>query len=206
MSNKSIPWKFIEADGYSSWLWLTPHFEATIWSDGHKYIYSVLDTSRGKQYPVLDGFGVSFAEATSFILEFVGKAYPLKFGYRAYAGSHATTFRINTAELIDFGPLEGTRVSVEVKDRQGHRHTKTGMLQIENFNIKVITDAGLSTKIPPAFILSVESDNRTNGSKRIGSGRTVKGNNLSGCSGKPGFVHGTIEHGPTTPFCPIHQI
>lgn len=205
MKTLSVPWEFGESSFIKTWSWETEHFDAQIKADDLRFIYLVVDKSRGGRRLILDGIANSHEEAEGFILEMIGKAYPLKLGYRKYAGIYATTFRIYTGESIDFGPFEGRKVSIKVKDKQGLVKMYSGLLQLDHFSI-VLTDHHKKTKIPPSFILEVKPEMSTTDFERIGKGRTVKGEPVGGCTGIAGFRKGTVDHGPNAPFCPIHQI
>lgn len=206
MKTKSVPWEYFHSQSITSWTWRTPHFEAIIRSDGARYTYNLVDLSSGGRRPASDGYGFSFEEVEAYVLEFIGKAYPLSLGYRAYAGEHATTFSIYTAEKVDFGPMEGMPVRLKVKTKGGAIRDFTGLLQLDHFNILLTTHTGTKIKIPPSFIVEVISESTKRGIQKAGGGRTVQGEAIRGCTGTPGFTPGVVDHGPNSPWCPIHQI
>lgn len=206
MKTLSIPWDFRDGETIKVWRWETEHFDAEIKSDDTRFFYMVVDKAGGSRKPILDGIAMSNKEAEAAILDMVGKAYPLKLGYRKYAGHYATTFRIYTGQNVDFGELEGRKVAVEAKDRTGAKKIYSGLLQVSHFSILVTTDSGKKTKIPPAFITDIRAEMSNNDAQRIGTGRTVRGEPLQGCTGTAGFMKGIVDHGISAPFCPIHQV
>lgn len=203
---KEIPWKYFENMLFQSWNWETEHFIAQIRTSEMRFSYSITNKQNGRSVPVDNGIAKSFEDAESSILSFIGKAYPLKHGYRKYAGHHATTFRIYTGELVDFGTMEGQNAIVKFTNREQNVQSHRGLLQIRNFDIVITTDSGRRLSIPPANIISAEPESYTKTVHRVGSGRAVRGGKSRGCTGTPGFQAGIIDHLPSAPWCPIHKI
>ena len=208
MKTKAVPWIYHHDDDLQSWTWLTEHFEVTIRSAEDEIFYhQILDLSRGEPHPVHDGRGATFRETEDDVLEFIGKAYPMKLHYREFAGSRATTFLIYSGERIDFGPYEGTNIRLEVKNRNDTMATISGTLKIVNFDLIIRLSSGEQKRIPPQWIIDGRTEKGDSIKQNMGAkGRTVTGEKKKGCTGTVGYTQNTVDHGPKAAFCPIHHI
>lgn len=207
---KTIPWSYQESPFAKTWTWTTPHFEAKVRSDGSRYVWTVSDTSQDRPIPLGSGPETSFTAAEDEVRELVGKSYPTRLGYRAYAGALATTFRIYTGEVIDFGPLESSKVIMTVKTKEGGERILTGALRVVHHELHLVGDAG-TYRVSPSFIVKVKKEFGGSASvvhkaKKIGkSGRLYQGEVSPGCTGVLGYDPGTVDHPPRAPHCPIHE-
>lgn len=205
---KRVPWEYEESPLARLWRWKTAHFDAQIQSDGTRFSYNVADLTQGRRIPLQSSMTIDFESCEREILELIGKSYPLTLGYREYAGELATTFRINDGSTFNFGPFEGSRVVMKVKMEHGDE-VLTGPIQVRNHDIEMISDSSGTIRIPPVFILSVTAEfsggtkSDSNATRRT---RTVSGEARRGCTGKPGFKSGTVEHPPRAPWCPVHRV
>lgn len=207
---KTIPWNYQESPFAKSWTWTTDHFEAKVRSDGSRYVWTVSDLSKGRQIPLGSGPETSFTAAEDEVRELVGKSYPTRLGYRAYAGSLATTFRIYTGEVIDFGPLESSKVIMTVRTSEGVERILTGALRVVHHELHVVSESG-TYRVSPSFIVKVSREFGGMGSspskaRKLGkSGRLYEGELVPGCTGVLGYDPGTVDHPPRAPHCPIHE-
>lgn len=220
VSAATIPWEFRESETFSMWMWTTTHFKATIHTDAvaRTFLWNIDNITSGEdQTEVLaEGVGYEFKAAENAIREIIGKSYDPTLGYRRYAGSFATTFTIFTGEKIDFGPLEAGRVIIVVrvlspKTGQVVLRKITGRLKVINYKLELSPEHGNTLIIPPSHIMSVAEEYapRTPASvSRVTSTglRIAEGKVTRGCTGKPGSLPNTVEHGPRAPWCPIHNM
>lgn len=207
-----IPWQLSEHGSYIMYFWPTEHFEASIQSDGTKnFFWSIEDLSQGYAKPFLSGHNSTFKEAEYDIKSAIGKSYATKDGYRAYAGKAATTFRIFNGKEIDFGPLESKKAIVTVKLDANTERTFSGVLHISHYELQITPEYGNAQSVPPSHIVSIKSEYGqkdlavSDDTKNNPTIRTYEGDFRSGCTGKPGFIEGTVEHSPNDPWCPIHD-
>lgn len=207
---KTIPWNYQESPFAKSWTWVTDHFEAKVRSDGSRYVWTVNDKSKGRQIPLGSGPETSFTAAEGEVRELVGKSYPTRLGYRAFAGALATTFRIYTGETIDFGPLESAKVIMTVRTNEGSERILTGALRVVHHELHVVADSG-TYRVSPSFIVKVKKEFGGYGgspskAKQIGkAGRLYEGEVAPGCTGIMGYNPGTVDHPPRSKQCPIHE-
>jgi hypothetical protein len=209
---KKAPWVYATSSVLQMWQWKSDHFDAQIKSDGNRFIYSLTDTSQNVRHTIESNMAMDFRNAENRILELISKSYPIHLGYREYAGELATTFRINSGEDVDFGPLEGERVIVKVKTPKGEQ-TVIGPLQVMYHKVNIIADgSGDTVEIPPVLILSVRpefakaTDKAPTSKGTASRSRTVQGPFTRGCTGKVGYQAGTVEHPTRSSWCPIHKV
>ena len=209
-TKKQVPWEYAEDDLLRTWRWTTPHFIAQVRSDGSTFTFSVTDRTQGDNAIILNEFGLDFPQSQNRILEFVGKSYPVSTGYRDYAGNLATTFEVSDKHLVDFAPYEGARVVVTYLATGGN-DVVTGSLQVVNHSVEVTTNTGSVAVLPPALIVSVESEfgssaRESSKEAKNGDERIVNGDFRTGCTGRPGYFKGTVEHSPNDAWCPLHRV
>ena len=214
----AVPWLFEENPLLSLWIWRTPHFEAKIQTDSNanQFSWEITDLSQGAPYPLSDGFELAFRDAEFAVREIIGKSYPAKLGYKKFAGSLATTFKIFTGERIDFGPMEATQVILTVrtlnkKTNQIVERTIAGKLKIHNYVLEVSPDHGQTVRIPPTHILSVQREYGGHAQEKKDNPlnnrllRIFEGTVTLGCTGQPGMLPNTVEHPSRAPLCPVHE-
>ncbi len=149
-----------------------------------------------------NGQTMKFSDAEAGVRETVGKSFADTLGYHWWAGRLAYTFTIATGERVDFEPYLGLRGRVKVFiDEEGTIEEYSGVIQVRNYDVLVETMDGVF-KLRPSYIASVESSH-THGLNKAKKTRTVKGFVEPGCSGKPGFIWGTVEH--DGPQCGLHE-
>lgn len=211
VNKKAVPWDFSSTPSMTKlWRWKTEHFDAIIRSDGGKQHNIVItNLASGKPVPVFNDIELSFKDAERAVLEFVGKAYPRKFGYVSYAGDLATTFSIATNEVVNFSLLEGNQVILEVNTPRGVMHLE-GNLAVVGHNIELYMEDGRTATIPPNTILAISGAaydlNRDRMAVRGARQRLTEGRVTGGCTGVPGFRAGTVIHDSDAPFCPVHRV
>lgn len=220
---KIIPWKYADVNFVKSWEWNTPHFTASVRSDGERFFYIVLDRSQETERSIISGDAGTFHEAEHFIKEAIGKCYPPRLGYQSYAGSAATTFRIYTGEEVDLSEFDGAHVILDVINKEQATQSFKGTLRLDGHEVYLFPDSTTRVRVPPSFIYSVrKGDGRSvgNAQKKITGdttrdithatkkpvSRTVPGKKTAGCTGVDGFKVGTVSHPPGTPWCSIHKV
>lgn len=203
----AIPWAHQISEFGSIWRWETQHFVVTVNGDTRSCYYQIADKTAnpaGPAKPFADGQAATFEQAEQMIRSTIGKAYKPALGYTAFAGALATTFRIATGKDIDLGFYTGHKVVVTVLSPDGTDQEYTGTASVQHYEL-VLT--GTQTfKISPSHIASIRISGRTAStplSSRPKANRNVQGNVTPGCTGKVGFMPGTVEH--TGRVCPVHE-
>lgn len=206
---KPVPWTYHASDMMPSWEWRTDHFFAQIIKSENAFTVTVNDLTSGHPRHLLHDITFSHAEAVKMVLSVVGKSYPLRLRYREYAGHLATTFTIHDGTEMDFGPMEGAPVSAVIKD-QGSTRMVTGSLQIDRHKIRLLLDSGQMLVVPPALIVSVQHRNQlaseTEAATQRAGSRTIQAQMKPGCTGRPAFRPGYVEHPPASGWCPVHRV
>jgi hypothetical protein len=210
---KPIPWIFKENPMLKSWSWETDLFDAKIlMTKGiDSPTWTVVDRSGTPPTPLGMGEELSFQEAQDAILELIGKSYPVRYGYWAYAGKLATTFIVKNGQKVDFTPYIGSSVIIEAYNKRDPSRPAVliGTLSVSHFNIELKTDRERILVIPPAFIISVKKEFDTSGNvqvkEQVGGKRLFREEWRPGCTGSPGYLQGTLVHNPNDVFCPIHD-
>lgn len=205
-----IPWQYHGSDGLQMWLWQTPHFVATIGTEAAGFYWAVGDlmaAGGGRPRPLTDGRTADFATAERDLRETIGKFYPAVLGYRPYAGSLATTFRIFGGQFLDFAIFEGERCVVSVALPDGTERRYSGSVKVVHYAIEVRADGG-TVQIMPTHISKIST---RSGRAAVpladqwnGSGRIFAGSVTGECNGRPGFLPETIDHAGMA-SCAVHE-
>lgn len=222
-----IPWAFTDSPGVLLWTWLTEHFVARVTGtevdndddpDGRRliraYRWDVSDlmrTNQGLPRLLIEGTCGSFEEAEAQVREHVGKLYDPRLGYRRYSGALAFTFTLSTGERIDVSEYVGTKCAVTVLMPDRTERTVTGDLDVQHYKWRLSTPEQV-LEILPEHVLRIT--NRSEIAERAtavtrtdtysGIGRIYREEPRRGCTGKPGFTVGTVDHAGS-PRCPIHE-
>lgn len=206
-----IPWQYHGSEGLQMWLWQTPHFVAKIGTEAAGFYWTVGDliaATGGRPRPLSDGRTSDFAAAERELRETIGKSYPAALGYRPYAGSLATTFRIAGGEYIDFGTFEGQHCVVTVALPNGTERGYSGYVKVVHYELEVTQVHGGAVLIMPSHISRVLKGSGRAAARLAhqwtGSGRIYTGSVMRGCTGRPGFLPETIDHAGTE-SCVIHE-
>ena len=222
-----VPWTFTDAPGVLLWTWRTDHFVCRITGtevenedepDGRRIIrsyswevFDLMRTQQGLPRMLVEGSGSSFEEAETRVREHVGKCYDPRLGYRRYAGALAFTFTLSTGESIDVSEYVGTRCAVTVQMPDGSQRTVTGDLVVDHYKWRLSTPQQVMDILPGHV---VRITNRSEVAERAtavtrndsysGIGRMYKEDPRPGCTGRAGFMMGTVDHAGA-PRCPIHE-
>lgn len=223
-----VPWTFTDSPGILLWTWITDHFVARITGteveneedpDGRRIIRSYawdlsdkIRTNQGLPRLLIDGNATSFEEAEASIREHVGKCYDPRLGYRPFAGSLTFTFTLSTGERVDVTQYVGTRCAVTVLMPDGSERTVSGDFDVANYKWRLSSTEQI-LEIVPEHVIRVT--NRSEAAERAsaitrndsysGIGRIYREEPKPGCTGKPGFMMGTVDHAGSL-RCPIHEI
>lgn len=208
---RAIPWSFVDLDLMKVWTWRTEHFEARVTADINSFSWEIIDlmgSTDGEGRFLTEGRAADFIGAENGVREVVGKSYPVRCGYSAYAGAFATTFRIATGENVDFGVFSGIRAIVTVRMPTGRDQSYIGDVRVVHYEIHLTPAVGSPLRIQPAHIVKVASEggsSRTAASDSYtGSGRLYRAESVPrGCNGRAGFFPGTVDH--TGEICTVHE-
>lgn len=204
-----IPWDHVSGEMGSSWTWETPHFLVRVTGDARSCYYAIMDkvAAQPGENPrvIADGQTSTFEQAENMVRGTIGKSYKPSLGYAVYAGPLATTFTISSGQPVDLGVYAGQRVAVTVLNRDGAQTTFEGVASVVHYDF-VLTIGNRAVKISPPFIVTVERagaprDRQSPPGPRVS--RTVTGDMVPGCTGRPGFLAGTVEHEGR--LCPVHE-
>lgn len=216
MIKKAAPWVFSENAFIKSWIWKTPHFEARIMSSpAGDFTWKVIDITGSTPTTIGTSEVDSFQTAEDEALEIIGKSYPRKLGYYAYAGDLATTFTLHNGQKVNLGTYYGQNVILTVFNKKSPMtpHTISGTLTINHYKVLVKTDTSTQVSIPPEYIMKIRKeydainalieDTAATDAKR--QKRIIQENWRPGCTGQAGFKVGTIIHSPDDAPCPFHD-
>lgn len=203
----AIPWSYESSDFGSVWLWHTPHFTVTVNGDNRSCYYQIADKSAdpgGQPRTLVDGRAATFEQAELLIRGALGKAYDPTLGYGRFAGPLATTFPIATGVATDLGVFTGQEVDIVALNSDGSESSFTGIGRVEHYDF--LLDIGTSTlRISPSYLVALRL---TGQSAKVFTpprvNRTVVGNTSGGCTGRPAFLGGFVDH--SGPACPVHEI
>jgi hypothetical protein len=209
-------------------MWVTEHFVARVSGtevsddaspEGRRIIRSfawevsdLVKTNQGLPRLLVEGNAGSFEDAELLIREHVGKLYDPRLGYRKFAGPLAFTFVISTGEALDVSNYIGTKCSVTVLMSDGTERTVMGDLQVRNYKWRLVS-ADQVLEITPEHVVRVTNRSEaaerataiTHGDYYSGIGRIYRQEPRPGCTGRPGFTVGTVDHAGS-PRCPLHEI
>ena len=221
-----IPWRYTDSGGVLQWAWVTDHFIARI--VGHEasgevdvdrrvmrnYRWELADLiQRNQDLPrvIVEGASRTWEEAEERIKENVGKAYDPRLGYRAFCGSSTFTFDLASGERIDVSSFLGTICNVTVLVPGGGERVVSGEFDVRNYRWIVSSRDG-SFEVVPEHVVRIT--NRSETADRAaeiaysptysGIGRIYREEYRAGCTGKPGFEAGTVDHAGAE-RCPIHE-
>ncbi len=223
-----VPWTFTDSPGILLWTWITEHFVARITgtevendddAEGRRIIRSYgwdlsdkIRTNQGLPRLLIEGNATSFEEAEALIREHVGKCYDPRLGYRRFAGSLTFTFTLSTGERLDVTEYIGTRCAVTVLMPDRTERTVSGTFDVSNYKWR-LTSSEEAFEILPEHVVRIT--NRSEAAERAtaitrndsysGIGRIYREEPKPGCTGKPGFMMGTVDHAGAA-RCPIHEI
>jgi hypothetical protein len=223
-----IPWDYTDSPGILLWTWLTEHFVARITGtevandedpDGRRIIRAyawdlsdLMKTNQGLPRLLVEGISESFEDAERSIRENVGKCYDPRLNYRKYAGALAFTFTLSTGEVVDVSQFIGPNCSVTVLMPDRSERTVRGELDVVHYKWHLRTSDQI-LEILPEHVLRVTNRSETaeratavvKGDLYSGVGRIYKQDPRPGCTGRAGFMVGTVDHAGA-PRCPIHEI
>lgn len=222
-----IPWKYTDSPGVLLWTWTTEHFSARIMGyevpnpddlKGARIIKAynwelsdLIKKQQGMPRLLIEGVSATFEEAEWSIREHVGKCYDQRLGYGPIAGQWAFRYMLATGEVLDVRPFLNTRCAVTVQMADGKETTVVGDLTTKGYKWR-LTGPEKVLELTPEHVLSVS--NRSEAAERAASyihldsysgiGRIYNEDPRRGCTGRPGFTRGTVDHAGS-PRCPIHE-
>jgi hypothetical protein len=222
-----IPWTYTDAPGVLLWTWVTEHFVARITGTeveneddpgGRRFIRSyqwevsdLMRTSQGIPRLLVEGAAGDFDEAERLVRENLGKLYDPRLGYRRFAGELAFTFTLSTGERVDVSELLGTKCTVTVLMPDGAQRTVSGDLDVDHYKWRLASPE-MTLEIIPEHVVRIT--NRSEAAERAtaithldsysGIGRMYREDPRPGCTGRAGFMVGTVDHAGA-PRCPIHE-
>lgn len=201
-----IPWNFSNADG-GAFVWDTPLFRAVISSSSGGHYWEVAHVAGGGAKAIRSDVAADFAAAEVAVRETIGKAYRPDSGYRHFAGALATTFQLADGSWLDFAPLERHQVVLTVRRADGGTETHTGELRVSHYTVTVDSRERDLLAVLPHSVVSARTIEgiapQTTTSAKPRS-RITQGKPEAGCTGRAGFVGGTVDH-LGAPECPLHE-
>ena len=210
---KPIPWIFKDSALFKSWSWTTEHFDARILmtAGASSPTWRIVDKSGSDKVELGMGEEQGFPTAQDAVLELIGKAYPVKCGYGAYAGDLATTFIIKNGKKVNFAPYIGSNVILNAYNKNNPKRPVVliGVLSVSHFNIELKTDRNNVLVVPPAFIIDLQKEFEPSQmiefKAKNSAQRLFREEWRKGCTGSPGYLAKTVIHNPNDDFCPIHD-
>ena len=174
-------------------------------------VADLIRTHDGLPRMLIEGTTTSFEQAENLIREHVGKLYDPALGYRPYAGALAHTFTLTDGTSLDTTPMIGTECAVTVLNPNGSTRTLTGKLTVSGYRWH-LTSVDTITKILPEHVLEITNTTQVAQLARSfartdtysGIGRIHTDRPGLGCTGRPGYSSGTVDHAGE-PRCPIHE-
>lgn len=223
-----IPWTYTDQSGVLLWTWRTEHFVARISGQEvpnfddplggrviKSYSWDLSDLIRlhqGTPRMLIEGMASTFGEAEEHVRENLGKCYDPRLGYKSFVGSFAHRYVISTGETVDVRPFINTRCSVTVLLPDLTERTVVGNFNVSGYRWRLSTPED-TFEIVPEHVLAIS--NRSAAAERAaqyahsdlysGFGRIYREDPKRGCTGKPGFTLGTVDHAGT-PRCPVHEV
>jgi hypothetical protein len=232
-TGEPIPWSFTDSPGVLMWMWATEHFvariqgtEVSVESESlgglpggrrlvRSYLWNLSDRVRlqqGVPRLLIEGNSSTFDQAENLIREHIGKCYDRTLGYRRFAGSHTFTFQLSTGENVDVSSLIGTQCTVTVLIAGGARRTVIGDLDVIGYRW-LVTSADGSFEIVPEHVVAITNRSAIAEQARAvvhietysGVGRMYREDPRAGCTGRAGFMQGTVDHAGAG-RCPLHEV
>jgi hypothetical protein len=179
------------------------------------YHWKINDKSSGRPVPFDSSDGDSFGDCVDMILEVIGKSYKRSFGYQEYAGALATTFKVSDGREINLGSLIGENVTLMARDDSSSEGIRiSGMFDIEHYEVVIRTGETTISKVTPSYIVDIQKEFGTRSAIDELDGGVKASKNKSifyeewrrGCTGRPGFNSGTVEHNANDALCPLHRL
>ena len=228
-SDTPIPWNFTDTPGVLVWMWTTEHFVARVSGvevpvdsvelEGRRFVRSYhwelsdrVRLNQGVPRLLCEGDSSSFEQAETVIREHVGKCYDKSLGYRRFAGALTFTFQISTGEQIDVSSLIGTKCTLTVLMSGGQNQVVVGDLDVSGYRWVVTASEGVYeivpehvTKITNRSEIAEQARAATYIDTYSGIGRTYREDPRLGCTGRAGFLPGTVDHAGAG-RCPVHEI
>lgn len=221
-----IPWAFTDTPGLLQWSWVTEHFVARV--NGTEvdaehvdrrqvrtYAWEISDLVRKQQgVPrlLVQGIATSFDEAEGLVREHIGKMYDPRLGYRRYSGELAFTFTLSTGQRIDVSEYIGTRCSITVLMPDRTERTVSGDLDVVHYKWRLSSPEQVLDVLPDHVLritnrseVAERATEITRNQTYSGIGRIYEEDPRPGCTGRPGFTPGTVDHAGA-PRCPIHEV
>ncbi len=222
-----IPWSYTDLPGVLQWTWVSQHFVASILGQevvgadmevGRRHVrtyhWELSDTinrQQGLPRLLVEGGATTFDDAEARIREHVGKAYDRSLGYLGFAGPWAYTFTIATGDVLDVREFIGTLTTAKVLMADRSERTVSGDFSVHHYEFCFTTPSSVFTVVPEHV---VRLSNRSEVAERAteltslrtytGVGRIYREEVRPGCTGKPGFDVGTVDHAGV-PRCQLHE-
>jgi hypothetical protein len=222
-----IPWEFTDEPGVLQWTWLTDHFVAKIVGTAvsalvdatdrrvvRAYSWELADLIRRQQgmpRVLIEGTSESYEDAERSLREHVGKSYDRTLGYARYAGALAFTFTLSTGEERDVSDLVGTTTVVTILQPDRSEKSISGEFAVDHYRWRLTTPTHEYVVVPEHVVRVTNRSDAAEAASQItrphsyvGIGRIYREEPRRGCTGRPGFEVGTVDHAGA-PRCPLHE-
>lgn len=223
----AIPWNFTDEPGVLQWTWVTDHFVATVRGTEvsalvdatdrrvvRSYSWELADLMRRQQgIPrlLVDGTSETFEDAERRLREHVGKSYDRSLGYARFAGPLVFTFTLSTGQERDVSEFIGTTTTVTVLHSDRTERSLTGEFDVDHYRWRLTTPTHEYVIVPEHVVRISNRSEAAEEASRItrppsysGIGRIYREEHRRGCTGRPGFDVGTVDHAGA-PRCPLHE-
>ncbi|MHB8796794.1 MAG: hypothetical protein ACYC90_15230, partial [Candidatus Nanopelagicales bacterium] len=134
-----------------------------------------------------------------------------RLGYRRFAGPLAFTFTLTTGERLDVSGYIGTRCTVTVLMPDRTERAVAGDFAVSHYKWRLVSGDQV-IEILPEHVLRItnrseaaeRADAIVHGDLHSGIGRIYREDPRPGCTGRAGFLLGTVDHAGA-PRCPLHE-
>lgn len=144
--NDVVPWRYLHTSSHGLWTWTTDAFLAVVCKYDGSFAWEVStgDTVIGA------GTATNFAEAESFTLEVIGKAYAGEHQYMRYVHDAAAHYTLADGQRRNLASLAGSPVRVTLKDDS----VVEGRLQVGEWAIHIELP-GEDLDIQPEYVTHI---------------------------------------------------
>lgn len=201
------------------WTWHTEHFIAQVTAQQvqggderairsyHWQLADLMRTNQGMPRVLVEGMAGRFEDADLLVREHVAKCYDPRLGYQPFCGNLANEFTLSTGQRIDVSPFLGSRCTVTVQLPNGRREVLVGDLTVHHYRWRM-RDGDQVVEVTPEHVVTIANQ----GPVATGGGdappprtsRITPGEYSRGCTGRVGFLAGTVDHAGSPP-CPVHE-
>lgn len=146
--DRTVPWQFSQAGGFSQWVWETRDFIALVICEGGKWTWEVKTLT---QVQVGAGPGADFDTCADLALEAVGKGFPASAGYGRWAAAAARKYTLANGVRVDLSAGEGKPVRVTLTSGQ----SVDGVMHLGDWLLHLV-EGTVQRDVHPSTVVKVE--------------------------------------------------